>query len=129
VATKKTSTAKPEDLTPREGKVLRFLVGRKRKGDTQTATDECIVERAWSDLPHNHAQAVQTVSSLKAKGLLVNVSKGHYTPTEAGVRLMEKAEKANLWLTSPPPSVTNNPEHIDPVLKPYKKAPKAKASK
>lgn len=130
MATKK--TVKPQDLTPREGKVLRFLVGRKHNGDSQTYTDDCIVEATWSDLPHSHNQAVQTVSSLKVKGLLTNVAKGQYTPTEAGIKLIVAANKAGMWNAPPAPSVTNNPVHIDPVIKPYQKAdtqpakPKAK---
>lgn len=122
MARRKTATTNPEDLTPREGKVLRYFVGRKKFGDNQTTTDDCIVETPWSDLPHSHNQAVMTISSLQAKGLLIRVHDHQHTPTEAGIKLMELAEKMGLWLAPPPPSVTNNPQNIDPVVTDYNPA-------
>ena len=116
MATKKISKAKPEDLTPREGKVLRFFVGRKNAGDNQTATDDCIVETPWSDLPHSHNQAVLTISKLISKGLMKRVGDGWYTPTTGGIALIVIANEAKMWQAAPPPSVTNQVEHIDPVL-------------
>jgi hypothetical protein len=124
VATRKKTTVNPEDLTPREGKVLRYFVGRKASGDNQTATDDCIVEIPWSDLPHSHSQALLTVSSLVSKGLLTKVSDGWYTPSQGAATLVAAANKAKMWQVAPPPSVTNQAEHIDNVLKTYK--PKAK---
>lgn len=127
MARKKAPTVKPDDLTPCEGKVLRYFVGRWNFGDNQTATDDCIVGTPWSDLPHSHGEAVQTIDSLIDKWLLVTVHEGRHTPTQQGVDLMAAADKAKMWQTAPPPSVTNNPRYIDPVVKAYK--PKAKAKK
>jgi outer membrane biosynthesis protein TonB len=126
VASRKQSTIKPDDLTPREGKVLRFFVGRKASGDKQTATDDSIVEIPWSDLPHSHNQAMMAVRSLATKGLLTRVHEGQYTPTQAGITLVHAANKAKMWQVAPPPSLTNKPEHIDPVLQSYKPAAKPK---
>lgn len=107
--------------------MLRYFVGRQRAGDNQTATDDCIVEIEWSDLPHNHSQALLTVTSLVTKKLLAKVSDGHHTPTHAGIKLIADANEKKLWQAAPPPSVTNaHVEHIDPVIKAYKKKPAAK---
>lgn len=110
---------KPSDLTPREGKTLRYYVGRTKDGATQTPTDACIVEAVWSDLPHTHFEATTTVSSLKASKLLKRNGEG-WQATPAGIKLIDAANKANVWQQAPKPSVTNNPEHIDPVLKDFK---------
>ena len=127
MAKRRDVTVNPDDLTPREGKVLRYFVGRWKAGDNQTATDDCIVETAWSDLPHDHAQAARTVRSLVDRWLLLKVHEGRYTPTQAGVDLMEIADKERKWMTPPPPSVTNRPQFISPIVKPYKPKAKAKA--
>ena len=127
MAKRKPATTNPEDLTPREGKVLRYFVGRKSSGDNQTATDDCIVEIPWSDLPHSHSQALLTVSSLVSKGLLVRVQEGWYTPAIGAAAVVAAANKAKMWQVAPPPSVTNKAEHIDNVLKAYKPAAKQPA--
>lgn len=119
---------KPSDLTNREGKTLRFYVGRTRNGPIPVATDDCIVETSWSDLPHTHLEAVTTVSSLKASRLLKRVGKG-WEATQSGIKLVDAANKANAWQAPPPPSVTNSPEHIDPVLKDYKSTRKTTTRK
>lgn len=126
MAKRKPNTVKPEDLTPRQGKVLRYFVGRKNAGDNQTATDDCIVETPWSDLPHSHSQALMTISKLASNGLLVWVGGDRYTPTPDGIALIAIANKENMWQAAPPPSVTNRvAEHIDPVLS-YTPKPAAK---
>lgn len=100
------STLKPEDLTPQEGKVLRYFVSMLDR-EEQTATDKCIVETVWSDLPKTHMAAVRVTGRLKKKGLLQAGSKGHVRATEAGVRLILAANKTHIWQQAPPPRITN----------------------
>ena len=103
---KKAKTYKPEDLTPQEGKVLRYFVSSLRR-EEQTPTDNCIVETWWSDLPHNHMEAVRVTGRLKAKKLLRAGEKGFCVATEAGVSLIKAANKTHIWQQAPPPSTTN----------------------
>src|SRR4051794_36928269 len=105
MATKK--TFKPGELTPQEGKVLRFFASRLDR-EKQTATDDTIVETAWSDLPKTHMEAVRVTSRLKKKGLLKAGEKGFCVATEAGVSLIKAANKTNVWQQAPSPSVTNH---------------------
>lgn len=104
MSTKK--TYKPEDLTPQEGKVLRFFVSRLDR-EKQTATDDCIVETVWSDLPKTHMAAVQVTGRLKKKGLLSAGEKGFCVATKAGVSLITSANKTHVWQQAPPPRITN----------------------
>jgi hypothetical protein len=96
----------PEDLTPQEGKVLRFFVSRLER-EQQTAIDDCIVETPWSDLPKTHWTAVRVTGRLKAKGLLKAAGKGKCSATEAGISLMKAANRSHVWQTAPPPRITN----------------------
>lgn len=113
MTTKRSSAVKPDDLTPREGKVLRYYASKLKGGEKQTATDSCIVKTPWSDLPHNHMQAVQTCAKLKAKGLLVaGQTKGWVTATAAGVRLIAKANELGMWQVPPSPKKTNNARYL-----------------
>ncbi len=127
MARRKTTTATLDLLTPREGKVLRYFVGRKARGETQTATDDCIVETEWSDLPHSHFQALAAVQNLIDYGLLLRVDLELYTPTPAGTKLIAAANAAKMWQAAPRPSVTNNAQHISNVLTDFK--PKRAATK
>jgi hypothetical protein len=111
VPTRKTKGGKvvafqPEDLTPQEGKVLRYFVSMLAR-EEQTPTDKCIVETVWSDLPKTHMAAVRVTGRLKSKGLLAAGEKGHCRATEAGVRLIEAANKTKVWQQAPPPRITN----------------------
>lgn len=101
--------------------MLRYFVSKEAQGHDSTPTDACIVQTAWSDLPHSHNQAVITTSSLMAKGLLFSPVPGKHKPTEAGIALIKRADQAKLWQAPPAPSITNNPVHIDPVVKDKKK--------
>lgn len=96
----------PEDLTPQEGKVLRYFVSMLDR-EKQTPTDNCIVETVWSDLPKTHMAAVRVTGRLKQKGLLQAGEKGHCIATEAGVRLISAANKTHVWQQAPPPKTTN----------------------
>lgn len=120
MAKRKAATVNPDDLTPREGKVLRFFVGRYSIDQKPVPTEACIVEAVWSDLPHTHSQALLTVSSLANKGLLEDSKiEGRHIPTVDGKTLIAEANKLNMWQAPPPPVITNNPEHIDPVVRAY----------
>ena len=106
MATRKPPAYKPEDLKPQEGKVLRFFVSRLDR-ESQTPTDDCIVETVWSDLPKTHMAAVQVTGKLKKKGLLRAGDKGHCVATQAGVRLIAAANNSDIWQQAPPPKITN----------------------
>lgn len=108
MASKTTTAVKITDLSAREGKVLRYFVSKHVEGEAETPTDNCIVLIQWSDLPHNHYQAVQATAKLKAKGLLEAGTKGHVKATKAGIKLMARADAAGKWRKPPPASVTNN---------------------
>lgn len=97
---------KPEDLTPQEGKVLRYFVSMLDR-EEQTPTDKCIVETVWSDLPKTHMAALRVTGRLKSKGLLAAGEKGHCRATEAGVRLIQAANKTRVWQKAPSPNITN----------------------
>lgn len=97
----------PSDLTPREGKVLRYFADRTRAGDWQIPADNCIVKIEWSDLPHTHFQAVTTLASLAKRGLVEQVKQG-YRATASGMKLSALADKERLWMSAPPPSITNS---------------------
>jgi hypothetical protein len=104
VATKK--TYEPGDLSPQEGKVLRFFVSRLDR-ERETPTDDAVVETIWSDLPKTHMEAVRVTGRLKKKGLLKAGSKGHCIATEAGTSLIKAANKGNFWQQAPLPATTN----------------------
>lgn len=99
-------TYKPEDLSPQEGKVLRFFVSRLDR-EEQTPTDDAIVETVWSDLPKTHMAAVQVTGRLKKKGLLKAGTKGYCIATEAGASLIKAANKDGFWQQAPLPATTN----------------------
>lgn len=98
---------RPTDLTPREGKTLRFIAGRTTDDKyALPTTDECIVETVWSDLPHTHLEALATVASLKASKLVVRSGDG-WKATQAGIKLIATANKSKVWQQAPPPNITN----------------------
>jgi hypothetical protein len=107
MAERKKAVSNPAALTPRQGKSLRYVVGRNRHGEDSIAIDDLIVETWWSDLPRSHFQAVQTVSNLVGKKLLIKVDEGRYRATDAGNKLIDEANKLNMWQTAPSPSITN----------------------
>lgn len=96
---------KPEELSPRQGKVLRYLCSKYRNGE-QVKPDRLVNRIAWSDLPHTFMSAQATLERLAEFGLVVRSDDG-YIATKAGIALMKEADKAKLWRSPPPPSVTN----------------------
>lgn len=97
----------PKDLSPRQGKVLRYCCSKYESGVTVTP-DMCIVLIRWSDLPHTPMQAQNTLRKLKSFGLVAPVENG-YRATQDGLALIKRADKEGLWRKPPPPSVTNLP--------------------
>lgn len=97
---------KPERLSPRAGKVLRFVVARTKSGNAPVEPDSCTNRIKWSDLPHTHLQAVSTLSGLSKRGLVEKVKQG-YSATAAGIELIALADKRGMWRDPPPPKVTN----------------------
>jgi len=97
---------KPERLSPRAGKVLRFVVARTKSGNAPVEADSCTNRIKWSDLPHTHLQAVSTLSGLAKRGLVEKVKQG-YSATAAGIELIALADKKGMWRDPPPPNVTN----------------------
>lgn len=97
---------KPERLSPRAGKVLRYVAARTKSGNPPVKPDDCTNRIKWSDLPHTHLQAVSTLSGLAKRGLVEKVKQG-YSATAAGIELIALADKKGLWRSPPPPSVTN----------------------
>jgi hypothetical protein len=95
----------PEELSPRQGKVLRYLCS-KHRGSEPVTPDKFVIKIAWSDLPHTVMSAQATLERLTEFGLAVR-SDGGYIATKAGLALMKEADKAKLWRSPPPPSVTN----------------------
>ncbi len=85
---------KPEDLTAREGKVLRYVVSH----NAPVAIAKCIVKIEWSDLPHTWLQSKHTLEKLRAYGL-VKQQKGSYLSTPSGEKLISRANKQGSWRT------------------------------
>lgn len=98
------------ELSPREGKVLRFVVSNHTP---PTTPERCIVSIEWSDLPKTLLQARATLEKLRANGLAERNDKRGYTATAEGRRLIAEASKQKLWQDPP-----------IPIKNPYKPKPK-----
>lgn len=83
----------PEDLTPREGKVLRHVVQTSSK---PVLPPRMVVKHAWSDLPHTLLQSRHTLETLRRHELVERRSDG-YWPTPAGEQLIQRANKNGIW--------------------------------
>jgi len=97
---------KPGDLTPRQGKVLRYIVSHNKLFKQEVTPEMCIVLTKWSDLPHSKTMAASTISALRKLGLVERGKQG-YKPTEAGAKLMAAADKKGMWNAPPAPKKTN----------------------
>jgi hypothetical protein len=97
-----------EEMTPRQGKVLRYVVSTK---DQPVAPSRCVVKTKWSDLPHSDMQARKTLSELRRLGLVKRIDKDAFEPTGAGRDLIAYANKKGLWQQPPPPEKTNSSLH------------------
>ena len=96
---------KPDELSPRQGKVLRYVCD-KTKGGVPVTADMTIVKIQWSDLPHTVIQAQATLRRLAKFGLAERSGDG-YRATKAGQTLIKEADASKMWRTPPPPAVTN----------------------
>ena len=97
---------KPDELSPRQGKVLRYLCCKYEGTEPIVTAEKTINHIAWSDLPHTPMQARTTLTRLTRLGLAERSGDG-YRATKAGLELMKQADAAKLWRTPPPPAVTN----------------------
>ena len=81
------------ELTPREGKVLRYIVSR---GADPVLPARVINSIDWSDLPHTLLQALVTFRKLRALGLVEPAGKG-YVALPAGRQLIATANQQGFW--------------------------------
>jgi hypothetical protein len=90
-----------KDLTPREGKLLRYVCTYTpgRLGPNVTTEMAAIPSAPIfnSDLPRTQAQARIAFGRLAKLGLIERVGKG-YEPTEEGKAVEKAATKAGIWL-------------------------------
>jgi hypothetical protein len=93
-----------DELTPRQGKVLRQVVTTSVQ---PVPVSRCIHTMPWSDLPKNDMQARKVLNVLSKLGLVERADKGFYTATLVGKEVIKYANKEGLWRKAPPPSVTN----------------------
>ena len=93
-----------DELTPRQGKVLRQVVTTSVQ---PVPVSRCIHTMPWSDLPKNDMQARKVFSVLSKFGLVERVDKGFYAATLVGKEVIKHADKEGLWRKAPPPSITN----------------------
>ena len=93
-----------EAMTPRQGKVLRYVVSTK---DQPVAPSKCVVKIKWSDLPHSDMQARKALSELRRMGFVKRIDKDAFEPTDVGREVIAIADKEGLWRQPPPPKKTN----------------------
>lgn len=97
---------KPSHLTPRQGKVLRYIVSHNKLFSEEVTPEMCVVTIKWSDLPQSKTMAASTISALRKLKLIERGNKG-YKPTEAGKKLTAAADKKDMWNKPPSPKITN----------------------
>lgn len=97
-------TVSPDDLTPREGKVLRYVCSYTPKSHHRTHAqnvepDMCVIKDnpTWSsNLPNNTWEAKQTLERLRSLKLVKRAGEG-YEPTKAGRAVVLSANGKGLW--------------------------------
>jgi hypothetical protein len=99
-----TAPAVIEKMTPRQGKILRYVVSTR---DQPVSPLRCVVKIKWSDLPHSDMQARKEFSILRRYGLVKRIDKDAFEPTDQGRAVMAYADKEGLWRQAPPPKKTN----------------------
>ena len=91
-------------MTPRQGKVLRFVVSTTEQ---PVGLSRVVNHIDWSDLPHSVLEAKATFEALVKFKLVRRVGgKEGFTSTQLGQDLIEQARVQRLWMQAPPPSVT-----------------------
>ena len=93
-----------ERLTPRQGKMLRYIVSTH---DQPVSPSRFVVKIKWSDLPHSDMQARKELSVLRRYGLVKRIDKDAFEPTEQGREILAIADKEGRWRQPPPPKKTN----------------------
>ena len=84
-------------LTPREGKVLRFVLSRSSGQYQEPVKLEQVINRIeWSDLPHDLWQAKVTLARLEALGMVQRDGDG-YQATSKGSSLIADANASGWW--------------------------------
>ena len=97
-----------ERLSPRQGKILRYMAGTR----IQPVHPESLVTLIeWSDLPHTDLQARKALSVLCRYGLAKKLDKNAYEVTDAGREVVAYADEQKMWQQPPPPEVTNKYLH------------------
>ena len=96
--------AEIEQLTARQGKMLRYIVSTR---DQPVSPSRCVVQIKWSDLPHSDMQARKELSVLRRLGLVERIDKDAFVPTDQGRVVIAYADKEGLWRQAPPPKKTN----------------------
>jgi hypothetical protein len=91
-------------LSPRQGKVLRYMCSTRQQPVTPDRTIRTI---EWSDLPKTVLQGRKALEVLRRFGLVEKVGKNEYTPTDAGRAMIAVADEEKRWQEAPPPAVTN----------------------
>jgi hypothetical protein len=91
-------------LSPRQGKVLRYMCSTRQQPVTPDRTIRTI---EWSDLPKTVLQARKALEVLRRFKLVEKVGKNAYAPTDAGRAMIVVADKEGRWKDAPPPQVTN----------------------
>jgi hypothetical protein len=86
-------TVKTDDLTPRQGKVLRYVVSCKTP---PVKPAMCVNQIEWSDLPHDNLQAKASLEKLRKLGL-AEKQDGGYVPTAEGTSLIREATENGIW--------------------------------
>lgn len=99
----------PNELSPREGKVLRYVDSFSQRMDAPVFPNMVISGRDWSDLPHTILQAKRTLEKLDEVGMVSRDEKDRkgFRVTPAGIALILSANAQKLWQTPPPPHITN----------------------
>jgi Fe2+ or Zn2+ uptake regulation protein len=102
--------AEIDKLTPRQAKVLRYIVSSSNQPVTP---DRVVIQIQWSDLPHTDLQARKALDVLRRLKLVERVDKSTYTATRAGQEVIKYANKEGLWRKSPPLRKTNKLLHTE----------------
>jgi len=82
-----------DDLTPREGKVLRYVISTYT---LPVVPARLVNSIEWSDLPHDQLQARAALEKLRKLGLVKRQGSG-YVATGDGATLIRGANKEGIW--------------------------------
>lgn len=92
-----------KNLTPQQGKVLRYICSRSID---PTAPGQAVNKISWSDLPHSLLEAKKCFDDLVELDLIEKSGK-KYIATQLGNKIVAYADKTRLWRKPPPPHIIN----------------------